>query len=222
MKLRNIIITYKAKGMQGIFCGIFEKANAYWYEKRFGLDCGERIEIDVLNKNVNDEQYEKYGVVFASAQYEWIKKGINALNIDIKKATLLDLGSGKGRVTCYALQRGFKKVIGVEWSQKLALISESNLEKLTNSIDGGRDRWSIIIGDASEYTISKKVDVIFMFNPFIGSVLLKVLNNIKTVGKHKNIYIIFANPPKEEVTKNYITLIKIIRSKYPRLFLYET
>jgi len=61
-----------------------------------------------------------------------------------------------------------------------------------------------------------------MFNPFTGSVLQRVLNNIKTAGQHKKLYIIFANPPKEEVTAKYITLVKFIRPNYPRLFLYET
>ena len=128
IKLKNIIRTYKAHGVKGIFWAIFEKASKYYYEGRFDLDCGGRIQIDDLNKGVNDERYKKYGVVFASASFEWIKKGINALPIDLKKATLLDLGSGKGRMICYALQRGFRKVIGVEWSSELASISESNLD----------------------------------------------------------------------------------------------
>ena len=223
MKLKNIVRTYQTYGVKGILRAIFEKVNEYWYETRFSLDCRGRIEIDELNKSVKDELYHKYGVVFASAKFEWIKKGIDSLPIDHKKATLLDLGSGKGRVTCYALQRGFKKVICVEWSPQLALISESNLEKLSNSIGGGeRDRWSIINGDASEYTIPKEVDVIWLFNPFTGPILEKVLNNIKTAGHYKKLYIIFANPPKEELAAKYIALVKKIRPNYPRLFLYET
>ena len=130
LKLKNIIKICKARGIKGIFAAMSEKANEYWYEKRFGLDCGGWIEIDELNKSVNDERYKNFGVVFTSAPFEWMKKGINELSIDIKNVTLLDLGSGKGRVTSYALQQGFRKVIGVEWSLELASISVSNLNKL--------------------------------------------------------------------------------------------
>ena len=157
MRRKNIIRTYKSKGMTGLFRAISEKANECRYEKRFGLDCRGRIEIDELNKSVNDERYKEYGVVFASAQFEWIRKGIDALPIDIKKATLLDFGSGKGRVPCYALQRGFRKVIGVEWSSESASISESSLTKLNIVCWGGTSRWEIINGAHLNTTFPKKL-----------------------------------------------------------------
>jgi uncharacterized protein YecE (DUF72 family) len=61
-----------------------------------------------------------------------------------------------------------------------------------------------------------------MFNPFTGIVLEEVLQNIQNAGRQKELYIIFANPPKESVTSKYFTLIKKIRPDYPRLFLYKT
>jgi 16S rRNA G966 N2-methylase RsmD len=223
MKLKNIILTYKAAGMKGIFHAILEKASEYWYEKRFDLDCRDRIEIEELNESVNDERYGKYGVVFASTAFEWMQKGIESLPVDIEKMTLLDLGSGKGRMLCYALQKGFRKVIGVEWAPELALISRRNLEKLTNSkVYRGEHNWEIINGDASEFNIPKEVDVIWMFNPFNGTVLEKALHNIKTLGQCKQLYVIFANPPKEEITSTYITVVNKIRPNYPKLFLYKT
>jgi len=221
MQLKNIISTYKAHGAKGILHAISEKVNEYYYERRFGLDCRGKIEIDELNKSVNDERYRKYGVKFASCQFEWMKKGIDSLPIDIKNAQLLDLGSGKGRMTCYALKRGFKKAIGVELSPELVSISRRNLKKLINPIVG-QHKWEIINGDASEYIIPREVDVIWMYHPFTGPVLEKVLKNIKTAGHYKKLHIIFANPPKEELTKKYFTLIKKIRPNFPRVFHYET
>lgn len=76
--------------------------------------------------------------------------------------------------------------------------------------------------DASEYNIPIEVDVIWMFNPFTGIVLEKVLQNIQTAGRRKKLYILFANPPKEVITSDYMVLVKKIRPDYPRLFLYET
>jgi 16S rRNA G966 N2-methylase RsmD len=221
MAIINIVRIYKAHGLIGISHAIFEKLNEYWYETRHGLDCRGRIEIEDLSKSIKNERYEKHGVLFASAQFEWMRKGINALPIDLKTATLLDLGSGKGRMTCYALQKGLGKVIGVEWSPELSSISRNNLENLISSTDF-KSKYEIINGDASKYRIPGEVDVIWMFNPFTGIVLEEVLQNIQTAGRQKELYIIFANPPKESVTSRYLTLIKKLRPDYPRLFLYKT
>jgi 16S rRNA G966 N2-methylase RsmD len=221
MALVNIVRIYKANGLTGIVHAILEKINEYWYETRYDLDCRGRIEIDDLSKSVENERYEKHGVLFASAQFEWMRKGIDALPMDLKTATLLDLGSGKGRMTCYAMQRGFGKVIGVEWSPELCSISHSNMENLISSTDS-KSKYEFINGDAAKYRIPDDVDVIWMFNPFTGIVLEEVLQNIQNAGRQKELYIIFANPPKESVTSKYFTLIKKIRPDYPRLFLYKT
>jgi len=54
IKLNNIVKTYNHGGMRAIFRAISEKIGEQWYETRFDLDCRGRIEIEDLNKSVND------------------------------------------------------------------------------------------------------------------------------------------------------------------------
>ncbi len=216
----SAITIYRLNGFSGLVRAIWEKVNEYYYEIRFSIDTSGRIEIKDLNKSINSKVYAKYGILYAGSQFEWLRKAMASLPIEKKNATLLDLGSGKGRVLCYALQKGFKKVIGVEYSQELSKISVQNLEKLKEAKNIYFD-WEIICDDASNYTIPSYVDVVWMFHPFTGPVLTKVLHNIKKAAEKKKLYVVFANPPKDEITSDYMALVKKIRADYPRVFLYE-
>ena len=215
MKLKNLIKTYKNAGMRRIIRGITEKVSEYWYETRFGIDSSGRIEVEELNKTVKDDNFKDFGVVFASTTFEWMRKGINSLPININNSTLLDLGSGKGRILSFALQKGFRKVIGVEYSPELYEIIKSNLKKLDKAKAGLN--WQIINCDAMKYEIPSEIDVIWMFNPFKGPVLEKVLANCKIAGQKKDVYILFANPPEEKVTSNYLSLIKKNQTKVSKI-----
>ena len=110
--------------------------------------------------------------------------------------------------------------MGIEFSNDLVETSRFNLKLIHDRYNNFL--WDIIEGDAYDYQIPDEVNVIWMFNPFTGDLLEKVLINIQNAGQKRKIYILFANPPKESLTKKYLSLVKKIRPIYPRLFLYKT
>tara|TARA_B100002052_G_scaffold268730_1_gene267574 strand:- start:2017 stop:2700 length:684 start_codon:yes stop_codon:yes gene_type:complete len=211
----------KNDGPIKLFNILIEISFRYWYVKRHGLSFNKnKISINELNKKVGSERYQSFGVEYGASQFKWMISGVNSLPIKIKNSIILDIGSGEGIPLCYFAQRGFKKVMGIEFSNDLVETSRHNLKLIHDRYNDFQ--WNIIEGDAYDYQIPDEVNVIWMFNPFTGSLLEKVLMNIHNAGQKRKIYILFANPPKENLTKKYLSLIKKIRPVYPRLFLYTT
>jgi 16S rRNA G966 N2-methylase RsmD len=64
----------------------------------------------------------------------------------------------------------FKRIIGVEYSPRLAAICRSNLNKL-----GIMERCEIILGDAADYVFPDGNLLVFLYNPFDSVILNRIL-----------------------------------------------
>jgi SAM-dependent methyltransferase len=105
--------------------------------------------------------------------------------------TFVDLGCGKGRALLLASKIGFKEIIGIEFSKKLALCACENV------MVARCRRCSVQCMDASEFEIPCGPVVVFMYNPFGPAVLTKVLENIS---RHSGTaYIVYVNSRHSEL-----------------------
>lgn len=102
----------------------------------------------------------------------------------------LDYGCGKGAVLALASRYSFSRVIGVELSEKLVDIAETNLNNLRLK------NVEIICQDAREYRHIDSVTFFYFFNPFPESVFEVVMGNIKDsyMRYKRKITIIYYNP----------------------------
>lgn len=90
-----------------------------------------------------------------------------------KKHTLIDYGSGKGRVAVFMAYQTGCRVIGVEYDERLYERALINGESAA-----ARNRVSFVLGDAATYEVSETVDRCFFFNPFSLHTIKRVLSNI--------------------------------------------
>lgn len=88
----------------------------------------------------------------------------------------LDLGCGMGRAVCMAGMHRMRSVIGVEISPELCQIAIDNVAKMTARLACRDVR--IVNSDAASYTIPGDVSILYLFNPFGGSVLRRVFENV--------------------------------------------
>jgi SAM-dependent methyltransferase len=94
-----------------------------------------------------------------------------------KECTFVDIGSGKGRVLLIASQRGFRCVRGIEFSGDLCRLARRNVD-----IFSGRRQHApidVIEADATRYQFRADECVFFMYNPFDGRTLAKVLDSLR-------------------------------------------
>jgi SAM-dependent methyltransferase len=132
-----------------------------------------------LDKNAND-----YG---ASPEGR-VNEAFRHLPISFREFTLIDLGCGKGRVLLMARKYGFKQIVGVEVSEKLAEIATRNTRNYANV--------AVLAADAGKYEFPKGPIVIYLANSFFEDVMEMMLANVERRLKEDSspIYIFYLVP----------------------------
>jgi hypothetical protein len=87
--------------------------------------------------------------------------------------TLVDLGSGKGRVLVAGAKYGFRRVIGVEYAEELheAAIMNTAGFRTSQPID-------LVLGDAGTYAYPPEPLVVHLNNPFGEAIMRRVIENL--------------------------------------------
>jgi SAM-dependent methyltransferase len=112
-------------------------------------------------------------------------------------ATFVDLGAGMGRVVLLAARRAFRAVIGVEISPALVEIARENLASVQDPLRVARDV-KIVGADAAAYAFPRGDLVVFMYNPFHGSVLAAVLANLRAAAESREIVLLYHTPVERD------------------------
>ena len=90
-----------------------------------------------------------------------------------KKNTLLDYGSGKGRVGFFLAYQTRCRCVGVEADDR---IYAAGLENLSTAVSSAKVTFEQ--ADAGYYDVAASVDRCFFFNPFCVEILKKTMNRI--------------------------------------------
>jgi precorrin-6B methylase 2 len=165
---------------------IFENA---LYEYRLGITTH-----GLYNWNSVDWKKEEH-VYYGSTFYRRIFRVLDALNLG-PSDIFVDLGCGKGRITCCASLYPVREVIGVEDVPELCVIAEQNLDRLRSK----RTQARILHGKAEEFDYTEAT-VIYMFHPFGPNTLASVLSKIEKGlrANPRDIRIVYVNPVHEYV-----------------------
>ena len=101
------------------------------FDLKYGLDTQTPIPIRDLETSAPASRHAN---PYEGASIPLVHKILRQLRIDLSRFTFIDLGSGKGRVLLIAAQYPFEAVIGVEFSETLHDIAQSNICKFTGRI----------------------------------------------------------------------------------------
>jgi SAM-dependent methyltransferase len=159
----------------------------YWFEKRHGIDVSGIIAKRELiaSDQLSYEHAHAYHAVWC--------RSLRVLFSEARKAghsfdNFIDIGSGKGKACFYAhCQRAFKKILGIELSASLVDIANRNKSKLAAT------NVAFLNTDAAEFELPGANHLVFMFNPFDGTVLERFIsNNLRHFQDHRSV-IAYAN-----------------------------
>lgn len=194
--------TFRARGALGLAeaCRKFGARRYHaWREgrldRRFGIDT------KYANESPGDFNASVESVIHGSSNYyEPIELDVfddilDALPIAPPGYCFIDFGSGKGRALVLAAEAGFRRVIGVEYAQALHAIALENIAMYT------RDRRSACRieahwQDAARFVLPRCQSVFFLYNPFDGVMMRKVLHRIETSWRRapRDLIIVYRNP----------------------------
>lgn len=120
----------------------------------------------------DDSRSDQYRYPYEPTPYSVLERLANSGWIG-KKHTLLDYGTGKGRVCFYLSYQTRCKSVGIEYDER---IYQQAMENKEASVSGMRT--SFVKASAEEYTVPKDVDRCYFFNPFSVEILRKVLARV--------------------------------------------
>lgn len=193
MKLFSLVQRVREQGLWNCLRWLVWSGNDRWQEWRLGIKTADMIHWRDLGLNQDSESYE-------AIDYHTFACVMKRLTITADDV-FLDYGCGMGRVLALAARQSFRRVIGVELSARLCLIAEQNLRVVQNRLTCKNVQ--VINMDACEFSVPVDVSVVWLFSPFFGEVMQKVIAQIRES---------LSATPRE------ITIIHVIPDNVPSLF----
>jgi hypothetical protein len=129
----------------------------------------------------------------------------------------IDIGSGMGRVVYQAAAwYPFRRVIGLELSERLNRIARDNLQRTRPRLRC--QDVQIVSADVLEYELPDDVTVVFLNNPFTGPVfeaaVAKLVASLRRRPRH--LRLIYVNPKEEAVLlRNGFRRVRELRGMRP-------
>jgi SAM-dependent methyltransferase len=141
-----------------------------------------------------------YGVapsVFHALVKRWRNSGPSA---PIDETTFVDLGAGMGRAVLLASELRFKAVVGVEMHPMLVSIARKNM-RIWRAAGLERAPMRVIERDAVEFALPAGPVVVFMFNPFGGPVIRRLLKSWRKTlaARAGEVNVLYVNNEQESV-----------------------
>ncbi|HVJ07278.1 MAG TPA: class I SAM-dependent methyltransferase [Acidisarcina sp.] len=140
-----------------------------------GLICGR----DLVTGHAHDRHNTAYFGVSPSILHALCAHWQSApLSAALDQYSFIDLGCGMGRAILLAAEMPFREVVGVELNATLAATAQKNIQAWESA---GRVRCStrVVCGDATEFQFPENPCVVFLFNPFGGTVLRRLIKKIE-------------------------------------------
>jgi hypothetical protein len=166
---------HRAHGLRVISRARPEEAE---FDRRYGVDTAGVVH---LARHELAGGNRDFAASYQAVRERRFRELIFALPIAYHEFTFVDLGSGKGRPLVLAAQLPFKRIIGVEFSRELHGVAVANVERLrANGTLTALDRIELVWLDAAQFEFPAEPLVVHFFNPFFGSVLTQVLQNLRS------------------------------------------
>lgn len=168
MKVSNVFKRVKEYGLWHCLRRLWMGSCDRWQEWRLGITTSGIVDWRELGLGEECESYEPIDY----SSFASVLRHIPIRPDDV----FLDYGCGMGRAIILAGRRPCRRVIGVELSPKLCDIAKTNLQIVQRRLACGTVL--VINADATNFAVPEDVSVVWLFNPFFGDVLNKVVARI--------------------------------------------
>ena len=202
-KFSNALHLIYEQGLSYFITELWFRSLESYYELVLNVDTKGMMDKNELRQINNPDSIE-----YVPLGYYSIFSVIKKLPIDKSNSVFIDYGSGKGRAVAVAATFNFKRVVGIELSEHLVEIAKFNVENMRRKKAG---KIEILQMDATHFEVPCDANVFYFFNPFVGNVLEKVVNNIYSsyINHPRKLYIVYFNLRHfEALVKNQNWLFK--------------
>jgi SAM-dependent methyltransferase len=189
---------FRAKGWR---LPVWTFRQVHLFDLRRGTDTAARVLKPAFDMPPEEiEHGTDYWATWTSLVDDWYDWTADRLGPAFGSTTLVDLGCGKGKVLLRWLERARDdglplRAVGVEYYRPLLDVARANLSRLALA-----DRCTLLCADAStvEPDAFGEHPVIYLYNPFDGEVLRRVLERLRG----RDVLVIYANPVHTDVLES--------------------
>jgi SAM-dependent methyltransferase len=125
-----------------------------------------------------------------------IRLPLDSLGADLSGFTFVDLGCGKGKPLLVAATYPFRRLVGVDVSPACIAVARRNVARYRPAPTDPA-RVELLVGDAEDFVFPEGPLVVYLYNPFPGAVLARVVANLDASlrAQPRPCAVIYVNPP---------------------------
>lgn len=145
------------------------------FDRRWGTETSALVNLSTLSV---DRARARHGVRYQPSGTDALDRAVAALAIDPAGWSLVDYGSGKGRVVLAAAHYGFARAVGVEFAPELFAAAQENARRFVAAGGAARPP-EFVLGDAGAYAPPPGPLLAYLYNPFGPAVLDEVIARLE-------------------------------------------
>jgi SAM-dependent methyltransferase len=168
-----------------------------FFDSRYGTETSALVENAAMSDVTSDNLSR--GIRYEPTRALPFRRVLRAARIPTD-GVFVDMGCGKGRVCMLAIEHGFARVVGIDYSPRLCELSRKNLE-IFKQRTGRRFEADIRVVDAVNYAFAGDETVLYLFNPFDGAILGQVIEPLlaSLAQRPREVWIVYHNPVWRDV-----------------------
>jgi SAM-dependent methyltransferase len=141
----------------------------------------------------------KHATEYMPVNYFIIENLLMKLPANAFAGRFLDIGCGKGRAMCIAMQFGFVNITGIDFAKELITEAAKNLEQTKQRFPAAH--YHLLWKDLTTFEIEPDTNTIFLFNPFDEEMMKMTVEKIvDSLQLHpRPIYVLYASPRFENL-----------------------
>ena len=175
------------------FFMIYDNIRGSW---KYGTNTFIPVELEDLTITNGDRKKASH---YEAVSFYMLEKLFSAFQKISALTSVIDLGSGKGRMLMVAPHFGFTDITGIDFAKELceqAIANMKEKEKYFPEI-----KWRVINENVEDYDIGSQDSVFFMFNPFTEIVLERFLEKLDHSCHEfpRSIYFLYASPQHQQL-----------------------
>jgi CelD/BcsL family acetyltransferase involved in cellulose biosynthesis/SAM-dependent methyltransferase len=176
-------------------------ARGRWFDWRNRVDTDERIAVADLTDI--DTRLARHAVHYEATSIPKFERAMRVVGRRAEGFTFIDLGSGKGRVLMLAARLPFRRVIGVEISQRLHAAAAVNVNAFM-ARHRGIAPIECLCADASAYELPEGDLAVFLYNPFDAALLAQARDRMLAACARsaRKLCVIYINPLHHSLFEN--------------------
>ncbi len=159
---------------------------------------------------------EYYGT--PAKDLRWMLQLAERSMVDPTQATFIDIGCGKGRALLIASEFPYRRIVGIEFSSGLHAIAQRNISRYRGTARKC-SAIELVCCDASRYEFPAEPTVVYMFNPFGGEVMQRVIENLQaSLEQHPRPMLIIYHYPVQRALIEALRGIRLIEESNASIF----